>query len=165
MNSSIVRFCRRVARRTILLIVAGALISIPGLPPASETVEAGCFTFANSQCDLISRIDVCYNGFNTQLQLHSYDVSVVLAPGVSLNGSCGQGGLQPLNVSPCGFSSSVAPHIINVKPCYNTFPFSVGYRMQGYLPDGSPKKWHTQITIDPADFTSIGCVLSYVPVC
>jgi hypothetical protein len=156
----------RYPKITTLILLAGALAWMPmGLPGTSTEVEAGCFTFADSQCDLISRIDVCYNGFNTVLQRHSYDISVVLAPQVTLIGSCGNGGLQPLNVSPCGTSSSVAAHIINVKPCNNFFPFSVGYRMQAYLPDGTPKKWHTQITINPADFPSIGCTMAYVPVC
>ncbi len=164
MSLNIMKFRRRVGKTATLLLLAGVLTMMPmGLP--SSSVEAGCFTFANSQCDLIARIDVCYNGFNYITQTHSYDISVVLASGVTLNGSCGSGGLQPLNVSPCGVSSSVAAHIINAKPCYNTSPFSVGYRMQGYLSDGSPKKWHTQITIDPADFPSIGCTVAYVPVC
>lgn len=166
MSLNILKFRRRVGKIATLLLLAGALTWMPmGLPGTSNSVEAGCFTFADSQCDLIARIDVCYNGFNYITQTHSYDISVVLASGVSLSGSCGNGGLQPLSVSPCGTSSSVAAHIINAKPCYNDQPFSVGYRMQAYLSDGSPRKWHTQITIDPADFPSIGCTTAYVPVC
>jgi hypothetical protein len=148
---------RRVARVSALLVLAGALVAMPlGLPGTTNTTEAGCFTWADSQCDLVGHIYVTWNGGN------SYDIAFQGAEGTLWQGICGAGEVQPLNVSPCGYASSVAQHIINVQAC-DSSPFTVGYRIVAY-PGGdsnNSRKWHSQITIAPYFFTYVGETLDY----
>ena len=162
-------FGRRTLRLPLLLIAMCAILAMPFQPPTRMTkaVDAGCFLLTNSQCDLVSSIEVTWVGVDQIDNSFIYSVHFVQAAGTLWgDGICGPGGVDPLSVSPCGSGTSDSKRTFTlVLPWCQldlSAPYYVSYRIQAYIGDlNTPRKWVGSITVVRNQFYGIGATVVY----
>lgn len=156
-------FNRRIVRFLALLIATCAMVTLPFQPlRTSNAVEAGCFVSTNSQCDLVSSIEVSWVDVDQIDNSFIYSVHFVQADNTLWgNGICGPGGVEPLSVTPCGSgtSNSKRTFTLRIPWCQLDLsaPYTVSYRISAYVGDlNTPKKWVGSITIIRNQFIFLG---------
>jgi hypothetical protein len=149
----------RMARFFVLVVLIGALISMPWVAPeATRSVEAGCFINTSSQCDLISSIELTWTGINPVTNGLTYSAHFTGQPQTLWGGICGPGQAEPLSVSPCAITAIVSKRTFNIEICapYATV-YTVNYRLSAYIGnENTPRKWLGSFVFGPTSFSGVG---------